>query len=157
MFVKSTAKRSPSQCDTLSNMKLPFELKRIPGKGLGVVATEDIKSGDVIERAPVLPMTPTERKYAGKTIMNHYIYPWRSTRGAAVVFGYGSIYNHSFTPNADWKQDFRSIRMVYRAIKDIKAGEEITINYNGEPDDMTPIEWFDIARDEVDIQPPAKE
>lgn len=137
-------------------MNLPFELKRTAKKGLGVFATENIKEGDVIERAPILNLTPTERKHAAKTILNHYMYPWRSTRSASVVLGYGSIYNHSFTPNADWKQDFRSSQMVYRAIKDIKKGEEIEINYNGEPDDMTPIEWTDLDRDELIIMPPEK-
>lgn len=138
-------------------MYLPFEVKRTPSKGLGIFAIEDIKSGDLIEKAPILQLTPTERKHAAKTILNHYMYPWRSTRSASVVFGYGSIYNHSFTPNADWKQDFRSSQMTYRAIKDIQKGEEITINYNGEPDDMTPIEWTDLDRDELLIYPSEKE
>jgi SET domain-containing protein len=57
--------------------------------------------------------------------------------------GYGSIYNHSHSPNADWKQNFKTNSMVYRAIKPIKKGEEILVNYNGEPDDMTPIDWSD--------------
>jgi SET domain-containing protein len=135
-------------------MNLPFELKRTRGKGLGIYATENIAEGTVIERAPVLPMTPTERKHAGKTILNHYMYPWRSTRGACIAFGYGSIYNHSFTPNADWKQNFKMKQMVYTAIKPIKKGEEITVNYNGEPDDMTPIEWFDLDTDQLEIFPP---
>ncbi len=34
--------------------------------------------------------------------------------------------------------------MEYRAVKEIRAGEEITVNYNGEPDDTTPIDWFDV-------------
>lgn len=135
-------------------MELPIIIKRIPGKGLGVVAERNIKKGEIVERAPVLPLTPTERKHCEKTILNHYIYPWRSTRSAAVIMGYGFIYNHSFEPNADWKQDFDRVQMVYRAIKDIKAGEEITINYNGEPDDMTPIIWDDNPADMVEIYPP---
>ncbi len=135
-------------------MHLPFELKRTPRKGLGIYATEDIQKGDIIEKAPVLPMTPTERKHAGKTILNHYMYPWRSTRSACIAFGYGSIYNHSFTPNADWKQNFKTKSMVYTALREIKKGEEITVNYNGEPDDMTPIQWFDLDRDELEIFPP---
>lgn len=138
-------------------MHLPIELKRTPNKGLGVFASEDIKEGDIIERAPLLEMTPTERKHASNTILNHYMYPWRSTRSAALVFGYGSIYNHSFEPNADWKQDFRSREMVYRAIKDIKKGEEISVNYNGEPDDMTPIEWTDLPGYELFLYPPKKD
>jgi uncharacterized protein len=125
-------------------MELPFEIKRISGKGLGVFAVRNINIGEIIESCPVLTLTPTERKHCEKTILNHYIYPWRSTRSASVVFGYGSIINHSFTPNADWKQDFRATRMVYKALKSIKKGDEITVNYNGEPDDTTPIEWFDV-------------
>lgn len=125
-------------------VKADIEIKRIPGKGRAVFATRDFQPGEIIESCPVLPLTPTERKHCEKTIMNHYIYPWRSTRSAAVVFGAGSLYNHSFTPNADWKQNFHTECMVYRAIAPIKAGQEITINYNGEPDDLTPIDWFDV-------------
>jgi SET domain-containing protein len=36
--------------------------------------------------------------------------------------------------------------MTYTAIKDIKKDEEILVNYNGEPDDTTPIEWFDVEK-----------
>jgi len=36
--------------------------------------------------------------------------------------------------------------MVYRAIKPIKKGEEITVNYNSEPGDLTPIDWFDVEK-----------
>lgn len=121
-----------------------IEVRTTRRKGRGVFALRDFKTGDVIERAPVIALTPTERKHCEKTILNFYIYPWRSTRSAAVVLGFGEIYNHSFDPNADWKQDFRSNSMVYRAVKPIKKGEEITVNYNGEPDDQTPIEWFDV-------------
>ena len=125
-------------------MEFGFELKRVPGKGLGVFATRNFKTGELIESAPVLTMTPTERKHAEKTILNHYVYPWKSLQGAALVLGFGSIYNHSFTPNADWKQNFTTTCMDYRAITPIKKGEEIVVNYNGEPDDMTPIDWFDV-------------
>lgn len=125
-------------------MKLDIEIKRVPGKGRAVFATRDFKAGEIIESCPVLKLTPTERKHCEKTILNHYIYPWKSTRSASVVLGYGSIINHSYTPNADWKQNFKTDSMVYRAIVPIKKGEEITVNYNGEPDDTTPIEWFDM-------------
>lgn len=124
-------------------MKLDIELKRIPGKGRAVFATRDFKVGEIIESCPVIKLTPTERKHCEKTLLNYYIYPWKSTRSAAVVLGYGSILNHSFHPNADWKQNFKTDSMVYRAIEPIKKGEEITVNYNGEPDDQTPIDWFD--------------
>jgi len=120
-----------------------IEIKVISKKmGRGVFAIKDFGKDEIIEICPVLCLTPTERKHCEKTLLAYYIYPWRSTRGAAVVLGYGSIYNHSYSPNADWKQNFRDTTMVYRAIKPIKRGEEITINYNSEPDDLTPIDWF---------------
>lgn len=126
-------------------MKRHIVVKRIPKKGRGVFALKDFKEGDIIESAPVLIFTSKERRHLEKTLLNYYIYPWRSTRGASLALGFGSIYNHSFSPNADWKQNFRTQSMVYRAIKNIKKGEEITVNYNGEPDDNTPIDWFEVS------------
>lgn len=123
-------------------MILNFEIKKTAAKGRGLFSTKNIKIGEIIESAPVINLSPKERINAEKTILNYYIYPWRSTRSASMVLGYGSIINHSFNPNADWKQNFKTNTMVYRAIKDIKKGEEITVNYNGEPDDETPIDWF---------------
>ena len=118
-------------------------------KGRGVFALKNFEVGEIIEKAPVINITPTERKHLEKTVLNFYIYPWRSTRSGALALGFGSIYNHSFTPNADWKQNFKTNHMVYRAIKPIKKGEEITINYNGEPDDQsTDIfeGWFEVEK-----------
>lgn len=128
-------------------MKQAIEVKRTPNKGRGVFALKDFEEGEIIEKCPVINITPDERKHCEKTILNFYIYPWRSTRSGSVVLGYGSIYNHSFNPNADWKQNFKTENMVYRALRSIKKGEEITVNYNGEPDDMTPIDWFDVEED----------
>jgi uncharacterized protein len=126
-------------------MRKNIIVRRVAKKGRGVFAVHDFKVGDVIENCPVLIFTPKERKHLEKTLLNYYVYPWRSTRGAAVVLGYGSIYNHSFSPNADWKQNFKTQSMVFRAIKNIKKGAEITVNYNSEPDDQTPIDWFEVA------------
>jgi SET domain-containing protein len=127
-------------------MRKIITIKKTSKKGFGVFALKDFKSGEIVESAPVLTFTPKDRKNLEKTPLSHYIYPWRSTRGAALVFGYGSIYNHSYSPNADWKQNFRTQSMVFRAIKTIKKGEEITVNYNGEPDEQTPIDWFEVKK-----------
>lgn len=128
-------------------MNLGFDIKKSGDKTRGryVVATRNFKVGEIIESCPVITFTPTERKTLEKTLMAYYIYPWKSTRGASLAFGYGSLINHSFEPNADWKQNFKTEAMVYRAIKPIKKGEEITVNYNGEPDDQsTDNLWFDV-------------
>jgi len=122
-----------------------IEVRRTRNRGRGVFALKNFGKGEIIEKCPVINVTPKERKHCEKTILNFYIYPWRSTRSGSVVLGYGSLYNHSFAPNADWKQNFKEESMVYRALRDIKKGEEITVNYNGEPDDETPIDWFDVV------------
>lgn len=110
--------------------------------GNGVFALRDFKKGELIESAPILTFTPKERKILEKTKLNYYVYPWRSTRGACIALGFGCIYNHSYDPNADWKQNFKKQVMEYKALRNIKKGEEILVNYNGEPDDKTEIDWF---------------
>ncbi len=127
-------------------MRKTIIVRRTVKKGLGVFALKDFTEGEIVESCPVLTFDTKGRKNLEKTLLSHYIYPWRSTRGAALVLGYGSIYNHSFSPNADWKQNFKTKNMVYRAIKSIKKGEEITVNYNGEPDDITEIDWFEVKK-----------
>ena len=125
-------------------MRKTVIVRRTAKKGLGVFALKDFKKGEIIESAPVLIFDTKGRKTLEKTLLSHYIYPWRSTRGAALVLGYGSVYNHSYSPNADWKQNFKTKCMVYRAIKPIKKGEEVLVNYNGEPDDKNEIDWFEV-------------
>lgn len=127
-------------------MRKTIIVKRTGKKGRGVFAAKNFKIGEIIESCPVLVFDTKGRKYLEKTLLSHYIYPWRSTRGAALVLGYGSIYNHSFSPNADWKQNFTTKAMVFRAINPIKKGQEILVNYNGEPDDKSEINWFDVVK-----------
>jgi hypothetical protein len=58
----------------------------------------------------------------------------------ALALGFGSLYNHSYKPNARY-DDAPSQVKEFRALRDIKAGEEITINYNGAEDIMDPVEF----------------
>jgi SET domain-containing protein len=132
--------------DAIKLMRKTIIVRKTGKKGRGVFALRDFKEGEIIESCPVINITPKERKIVEKTIFTYYIYPWRSTLSGSLVLGYGSIYNHSFHPNADWKQNFKTQSMVYRAIKAIKKGEEITVNYNGEPDDQTPVDWFEVEK-----------
>ena len=47
------------------------------------------------------------------------------------MLGYGSIYNHSENPNAeiDYNEGKQEDFLFFKAIKDIKIGEEIVYNY----------------------------
>jgi SET domain-containing protein len=95
----------------------------------GVLAAKDIKKGQVIERCPVVLMNAKHDSYVDHTALKNYYYEWNK-KYSAVVLGYGSLYNHSYTPNAQYVYNYHKKLMVYRALKDIKKGEEIFINYN---------------------------
>ncbi len=60
----------------------------------------------------------------------------------AIALGNGSLYNHSYHPNAtfQWNTDQTCIEIY--AIQDITPDTEITFNYNGNPEDHDPI-WFE--------------
>jgi SET domain-containing protein len=106
----------------------------------GVFATRDIKKGELIHEAPVIPYLNEEHEFIEKTILADYVYEY-GINHTAVILGYGMLFNHSYEPNAIYDINFPNHTFDYYAYKDIKAGEEILINYNGEVDDMTPL-WF---------------
>jgi len=115
-----------------------IEVKRIKGKGRGVFAKQFIPAGTVIERVPVL-VFPMDNPLADR--LSDYVFMWgRGT--VALALGYGSLYNHSYTPNARY-DDIRQQSKEFTAIRDIEAGEEITVNYNGEPGDNSEV-WFEV-------------
>ncbi|HEY2589559.1 MAG TPA: SET domain-containing protein [Tepidisphaeraceae bacterium] len=121
------------------------EVRRLDNRGRGgrgVFAVRDIPAGAVIERAPVL-LIPREQVFGDSpearrgARISWYVFDWKGITKrnyVALVLGYGSIYNHSLTPNARCEPEPPDV-MGFHATRDIAAGEEITINYNdGFPD-----------------------
>jgi len=117
-----------------------IEVRRSPGRGRGVFARQFIPEGTVIERVPMIVFPEKELETEeGFSALYNYVFEWgRGT--VAIALGCGSIYNHSYSPNARY-DDAAQRTKVYTAIKDISAGEEITINYNGDPDNYSPLEF----------------
>lgn len=101
-------------------------------KGRGVFARKPIRKGTIIERAPIIQI-PISEVFSGapRTKLADYVFVWRKDT-VAVALGYGSLYNHSYQPNASY-YGAGPRTQVFRAIRDIRAGEEITVNYNGSP------------------------
>ncbi len=127
------------------------EVRRDPRKGFGgrgVFARRFISEGTVIERVPVIHV-PRSQVFDETNVprldcrISWYVYDWGEHEGqehVAVALGYGSIYNHSYRPNAIYRlQAPDAIEFV--AIRPIETNEEITINYNGTPDDNDPVEF----------------
>ncbi|SPU12217.1 nuclear protein SET [Niallia circulans] len=114
----------------------------------GVFATCDIKKGTLFHEAPVVPYPNEQHKYIERTVLEDYVYEY-GINHSAVVLGYGMLFNHSYEPNATYEINFDKHTFDYYAYKDIKAGEEILINYNGEVDDYEPL-WFNKDKENED-------
>ena len=111
--------------------------------GRGVFTTEDIAENTPIEISPIIELSPEERTDVEKTTLFNYIFEWgEEYKGAAVALGYVSMYNHSYHANCVYEMDFENEEIRIRTVKPIQKGDELTINYNADPDDTTPI-WFD--------------
>jgi SET domain-containing protein len=114
-----------------------------PKRGRGVFAAKNIKKGTVIEISPVIVLTEKERKTIEKTLLFHYVFEWgNDKKKAALALGYVSLYNHSYDSNCEYEMEFGKKLMTIKAVKDIKKGEELFINYNAVHNDKTKV-WFD--------------
>jgi SET domain-containing protein len=117
-------------------------VKRIKGKGRGVFARRLIQKGEVIERVPMIVMSAREyEEELSSSCLSNYCFAWGRNQ-VALALGYGSIYNHSYSPNARY-EDVGPQTKVFIALRAIQPGEEITVNYNGEPRSRTAV-WFKV-------------
>lgn len=113
----------------------------IAGAGRGVFAKEAIKEGELIEACPVVALEDRkDRDRLRKTGLVNYYFLWGEKRDhAAICLGWGAVYNHSFSPNARFEKHLEDNRMDFHAIRDIAEGEEIVVNYNGDPRNTSPL------------------
>jgi SET domain-containing protein len=113
-------------------IKPPTKIKigNSPIHGLGVFSTTKITKGEIIERCPFLlfPQSNLEKI----PVFSNYAFCYPRSENwdeHALVFGYGSYYNHSETPNVDWYTNNEERTFVYFALRDINEEEELLINY----------------------------
>jgi SET domain-containing protein len=110
-----------------------IKLTEIEGKGRGIIALEDIKKGEIIEICPLIPMQDEEAEFFEKkeTVLNFYYLQQPEFKKNCLMLGYGSIYNHSKEPNAEIDYDTNELKdyLFFKALKNIKAGEEIVYDY----------------------------
>lgn len=113
--------------------------------GRGVFSTSGISKGTLIETCPVISMPKGARSQLDQTRLHDYYFIWgEADQQCALVLGYGSLYNHDFQPNAEYEPDYQQDLLSFYARKDIKAGEEITVNYSGDPAGNMAL-WFKTA------------
>lgn len=139
-----------------------IEVRRVMHRGKGgrgVFARRDIEVDEIFERIPVLLLPKSQVFGPGEmaqraTRISWYVFSWINPRRdyVAVALGYGSIYNHSETPNAKYGMELPDI-MEFFALAPIAAGQEITINYRGDEESAKAL-GFDISTEPA-IPPPA--
>jgi SET domain-containing protein len=96
--------------------------------GRGVFAARRFRTGEVVERCPILRVSARDRALLQRTGLRGYVYQRRRGAGA-IALGLGSLYNHSADPNAECELDLDDESLVFRARRAVAAGEEITISY----------------------------
>jgi SET domain-containing protein len=110
--------------------------------GRGVFTSESLQKGDIVEIAPVLVMSEKERVLLDQTLLHDYIFEWgHDKKQCCMALGYVPVYNHSYKSNCEYEMDFEEELIRIKAVRFIKAGEELYINYNGDWNDKTPV-WF---------------
>ena len=120
-----------------------FKVKTTRRKGRGVFANCRIKRGEIIEVAPVIILSRREAILIDKlSLVNYCFDDWGTKRDqTAFCLGLGSLYNHSYYPNATSFYRLKTKVIVFRALRDISYGEEITHNYNLPSDKQRPIKF----------------
>jgi SET domain-containing protein len=94
--------------------------------GYGVFANKTFKKGEIIEECYMIIS-----KGGDKTLEDFYF----DAKGKyALLTGFGSIYNHTDEPNADYTINIKRRLATIKAVTRIRKGEEIFVSY-GE-------EWF---------------
>lgn len=108
---------------------LPFCVGISPTLAIrGLIATEAIAENIVFERCPAI-IFPKNPSIIEQTIFDHYVFDWDETH-EALALGYGSLHNHSNSPNVRFELDHEAMAVVFIAMRDIAVEEELMINYD---------------------------
>ncbi len=119
------------------NDKIYIAKSKIKEAGRGVFASADIKKNETIEAAPVIIFDHDDDGQVAKTILQHYVFEY-TKNSSLLALGFGSLYNHSLTPNAKYEIEENELGNVlyFIATRKILKGEEIYINYGPFYDEM---------------------
>lgn len=116
-----------------------LEIADFGGKGRGVIITQAIQSGALIERCPVIIVPSDQRACLKDCVLADYYFNWPliwpegGPPALAIVLGYGSLYNHAYEPNTRIALNGEAQSVDIYALRDISKGEELTHNYRGRP------------------------
>jgi SET domain-containing protein len=119
-------------------------IDKAKNKGRGVFCQQALTEDEVIEVAPVIVMSDDDRQLLDKTLLHDYIFEWTpdGKNMCCMALGYIPVYNHSYESNCEYFMNYDEQTICIKTMRAIPAGEELTINYNGDWNDGTAV-WFD--------------
>lgn len=120
-----------------------LQVKTIRKNHRGVFATAPFKKGEVVEICPVVIVPKKQERLIDKTHLINYYFIWGKQNQPAIALGYGSLYNHSYNPNIEYEENVKKKVIVFTALRNIKKGEELVSNYNGDHDSKEKV-WFKV-------------
>ena len=105
--------------------------------GYGVFARKDLQEGDLIAQSPYFTLDEEDVDLDddgnGSVSLGRYVHPIdeiEEVEGDWLIgLGMASLYNHSRDANIQWDLDHYNEVMVHYATCDIKAGEELFLDY----------------------------
>ena len=125
--------------------KIYIRQSRILNAGRGVYARRSIKKDEIIEKCPVIEVPEHDMANLKESILvTYFFYFGKQKQRLAVALGFGSIYNHSYKPNAKYKIKHTEKSMDFIALNDIKKDDEITFDYKQENSKNKRPLWFEV-------------
>jgi hypothetical protein len=106
-------------------------------KGRGVFALQSFQAGDVVEICPVIVFECPYDDLPAE--LQEYVFDWSDLDSSAgknmqaIAMGYGGMYNGDNPANMRYEPVTEGAQLLQRFVADrqIKAGDELTINYSG--------------------------
>lgn len=116
---------------------------KILNAGRGVFAKCNIKRGEIIERCPVIEVSKHDASNLKESILvTYFFYYGKNKEKLFIALGFGSIYNHTYKPNAKYEIKQKEKIIEFIALSDINKNDEITVNYNKRGYPKSPL-WFE--------------
>ena len=136
-------------------------IKQVPGKGRCVFSKKDIKTGEIVETAPVIIISgnlydlPEKHEYringvnelvrlkevkSDSIILPQQIanvtFNWSNLindgkKDQCIALGYGSLYSSNNPANMKYEADEKNLNLLFIAVVDIPKNTELTVNYSG--------------------------
>ncbi len=120
------------------------EVRTSAVEGRGLFATETIAADTLVMEAPLLLIPAQERAALQATLVDDYVYEWDEQGTAALVLGVSSMCNHADDPNAFlWLVPDGLIAQLF-TLREVAAGEEITVSYRAEEGSEDAPLWFEV-------------